>query len=70
MQHRKTDMVGGSKNWNLENYRINNAKEKSFPLTLGQAPSVYRRIIRFETVRTKVATEASCEYVQFCLSIV
>lgn len=52
---------------NLEHYRINNVKEKSFPLTLCQALSVYRRIIKCETARTKAATEARCKYIVFCL---
>ena len=52
---------------NLERYRISDATGKFFPPSTGQALRVYRRIVRYETLRTKVATEASCEYVQFCL---
>lgn len=62
----KADVVGSSKEWK----RIYNITEpiipKSFPLTLGQALIVYQRI-RCETARTKVPTEARCEYILFCL---
>lgn len=63
----KADMVGGSKKWNLEHHRINNARESLFHWLWVGPWSVYKRIIRPETVRTKVATAASCEYIQFCL---
>lgn len=52
----------GRRQWEMERivecYRINNAKGNSFLLTLGQALSVYRKINRCETVRTKADTGA------------
>lgn len=50
---------------NIEYYRINTAKEKSFPLTLDQALDIDRGITRGETARTKVTTKAKHEYISF-----
>lgn len=64
-------VTDGSKKWQvpfagLQHCRISNPKREPFSLILGQALNVNRTIITSET-RTKEATEATYEYLQFLI---